>query len=771
MNWCGVTTGRCVATLPRRKRWACRFPRTPVPIPLPEGFPYNRAIPKEDVAASHRWTVPSTASGSREPWERGREKSFDPYQNNRDPKAMTHRQLFVSLLTLGLTLPSALLLADEGMWLFSDLPTQYLQEKYGFTPTPEWARQLMLSSVRFNSGGSASFVSSTGLVLTNHHVGADTLHKISTPEQNYYQDGFLAKTLAEEIKSPDLELNQLISIEDVTQRVQAAVKSNMSAAEAALARRAVMADIEKESQTATGLRSDVVTLYGGGRYHLYRYKKYTDVRLVWAPEAAIAFFGGDADNFEYPRYDLDACIFRVYENDKPAEIKDFLRWSDGAVQEGELVFVSGNPGRTNRISTLAELKYLRDIGLPYRLDFIRRREILLQQFGLKSPEKERRAHEELFGIQNSRKALTGMLQGLQDPDFIARKQKAEEHLQAEVARDPQLAGCVDAWKTIAQLQPKQAQLLKEGIPLNVELFRIAQTLVRMAAEDQKPSAERLREFRDSARESLLQQLFSPAPIYKDLEQTKLADLLGFMMELRGGDDPLVRQVLAGQSPQELAAELVQRTKLDDVAVRKKLAEGGSAAIDASNDPMIALARLVDPESRRVREIQEQMDEQERQAYAQIADAIFATQGTSTYPDATFTLRLAFGVVQGYEQNGEQIPPFTTFAGAFEHEKVHGGKEPWALPPRWHERKDKLDLDTQFNFVSTADIIGGNSGSPVVNRDLELVGLIFDGNIQSLSGDFRYDDKQDRAVSVSSQAIRTALREIYGAQRIADELGK
>ncbi len=532
-----------------------------------------------------------------------------------------------------------------------------------------------------------------------------------------------------------------------------------------------MADIEKESQTATGLRSDVVTLYGGGRYHLYRYKKYTDVRLVWAPEAAIAFFGGDADNFEYPRYDLDACIFRVYEDDKPVAVKNFLKWSDGAVQDGELVFVSGNPGRTNRISTLAELKYLRDVGLPYRLDFIRRREILLQQFGLKSPEKERRAHEELFGVQNSRKALSGMLQGLQDPAFLARKQQAEEKLLAAVEQDPKLAGSAQAWKTIEELQKRQADLLGKGVALNVDLFRTAQTLVRMAEEDKKPSAERLREFRDSARESLLQQLFSPAPIYKDLEQAKLADLIAFMMEQRGGDDPLVQKVLAGKSPSELAVELIQGTQLEDVAVRRKLAEGGAAAVDASKDPLIQLARLVDPQSREVRDAQEQIDEQERQAYAQIADAIFATQGTSTYPDATFTLRLAFGVVKGYEQDGEQISAWTTFGGAFQHEENHGAKDPWELPARWHTLRDKLDPHTQFDFVSTADIIGGNSGSPVVNRNLELVGLIFDGNIQSLSGDFRYDDKYDRAVSVSSQAIRRALREIYEAERIADELGK
>jgi hypothetical protein len=685
---------------------------------------------------------------------------------------MTHQQVVASLLALGLAVPATRIArADEGMWLFNDLPTEYLQETYDFAPTQQWADELRLASVRFNSGGSASFVSSQGLVLTNHHVGADTLHKLSTSEDNYYRDGFLAKSLEEELKAPDLELNQLISIEDVTEKVQAAVEAGMDAAQAAAARRAIMAEIEKESLAATGLRSDVVTLYGGGRYHLYRYKKYTDVRLVWAPEAAIAFFGGDADNFEYPRYCLDACLFRVYEDGKPIETKHFLRWSADGVQDGQLVFVSGNPGRTNRISTVAELKYMRDVRLPHRLNFIRRREVLLQQFGLKSPEKERRARDELFGVQNARKALTGMLQGLQDPQFMQRKETGERKLMAAVQADPQLRQYVDAWGKVDELQERKAELLGQGVALNVELFRIAQTLVRMAEEDEKPNGERLREYRESARESLMQQLLSTAPLYKDLQQAKLADLLGYLTEQRGGDDPLVQQVLDGKTPAERAAELVQGTRLDDVTVRRELADGGAVAIEASRDPMIQLARLVDPASRQVRQVEEKIDEEQRQAYAQIADAIFATQGTSTYPDATFTLRLAFGTVRGYQQDGESIPPWTTFRGAFEHEQVHAAQPPWKLPELWYQRKPELDLSTQFNFVCTADIIGGNSGSPVVNRDLELVGLIFDGNIQSLSGDFRFDDTIDRAVSVSSSAILKALEQVYRAERLVNELGK
>jgi hypothetical protein len=661
--------------------------------------------------------------------------------------------------------------SDEGMWLFNDLPVELLKERHGFEPTETWAEHLMKSSVRFNSGGSASFISSKGLVLTNHHVGADTLYKLSTPEHNYFRDGFLADSLADEIPAPDLELNQLISIKDVTDRVKASVTDEMDAGQAAIARRAVMGEIEKESLKETGLRSDVVTLYGGGRFHLYRYKKYTDVRLVWAPEAAIAFFGGDADNFEYPRYCLDACLFRVYEDDKPAKTEHFLKWSAKGVDVDQLVFVSGNPGRTSRILTVAALEYQRDVRMPYLLNFIRRREVLLQQFGLKSTEKERRARDELLGIQNARKARTGMLQGLQDPTFIEQKREAEAQLLKRVKADPALSKYADAWKTIDKLCQREAELQGKGISLNTALFRTAQTLVRMAAEDQKPSAERLREYRDSARESLLQQLFSPAPVYKDLEQTKLADLIAFLIELRGGDDPLVKKILDGQSPQTRASQLVQGTKLDDVAFRRKLADGGAEAIEQCKDPLIQLALLVDPESRSLRQVEDEIEEERRQAYAQIAEALFATQGTSTYPDATFTLRLAFGTVKGYEENGEQLPPWTSFAGAFEHEKAHDAKDPWLLPKRWHDRKSDVPSDTQFDFVSTADIIGGNSGSPVVNRDLELVGLIFDGNLQSLTGDYYFSDVQDRAISVSSQAIQTALRDIYGATRIAEELGR
>ena len=666
---------------------------------------------------------------------------------------------------------TAVAAADEGMWLFNDLPADYLKSEYGFEPSEEWAQHVMLSSVRFNSGGSASFVSSSGLVLTNHHVASDTLHKLSTPEANLIDEGFLANSRADEIKAPDLELNQLVSIEDVTARVNASVDDHLPTAEAFKARRAAMADIEKESLDKTGLRSDVITLYGGAKYHLYRYEKYTDVRLVWAPETKAAFFGGDPDNFEYPRYCLDVALFRVYEDDQPANIEHFLRFSKSGAKEDELVFVSGNPGRTQRIFTTAALKYLRDHRMPYVLDILRRNEVLLQQYGFEGKEQERRARDELFGIQNSRKAYSGMLQGLQNPAFIQQKQKQEQAMLARLDSDNKLSGHTKAWDEIAEVQREHAASLGKYATFRSKLYRIAEHLVLMSGEDQKPSSDRLREYRDSARESLERQLFSPAPIYDDLETVQLSDEIARFVELRGGDHPLVAQLLDGKSPRERAAELVRDTKLKNVEKRRELAKGGAEAIEKSSDPLIALARTMENEFRRLRKMRDELDERERQAYAKITEAMIATEGTSTYPDATFTLRLAFGTVKGYVEDGTPRSPWTTMGGAFEHERAHGAEKDWILPESWKKNRSQIDASTPLNFVCTADIIGGNSGSPVINRNAELVGVIFDGNIQSLTSDYMYSDEVARAISVHSSSVREALRSIYGARALAEELGK
>jgi hypothetical protein len=672
--------------------------------------------------------------------------------------------------------------ADEGMWLFNNPPYKILQDKYHFQPTAVWLEHLQKSSVRFNSGGSGSFVSADGLVMTNHHVGADCLQKISSNDKDYVKSGFEARTRSEEPKCVDLELNVLMGIEDVTSRVAGAVTSGMNSAEAEKARRAVINDIEKESRDKTGLRSDVIPLYNGGQYHLYHYKRYTDVRLVFAPQKAVAFFGGDPDNFEYPRYDLDICFFRVYENGQAVHVEHFLKWSEAGAAEGDLIFVSGNPGRTERLDTMAHIEYQRDLVVPGTLNLLRRREVLLKNYSDRSSENARRAEDELFGIENSRKAYLGIIAGLQDPAIMDKKRAAEKTLRDKVSNDPKLQQAYgDAWdqvaatlKTLVKIRDEYNLIgfgpVKRGQAFNSDLFEIAMTLVRLAQESPKPNSERLREFSEAGLDSLKLELFSEAPIYDDFETVKLADSLGFMMEVMGAENELVKKVLAGKSPRDRAAELVHGTKLKDVAMRKQLAEGGLKAIEASNDPMIELARLVDPPSRRIRQtFEQQVDEPQRQAYGKIANARFAVYGSSLYPDATFTLRLAFGEAKGYVEAGQKVPWATTMGGTFEHADAHENKDPFELPAIWRERKAKLNLSTPFNFVNTADIIGGNSGSPVVNREGELVGIIFDGNIQSLVLDYIYTDQESRAVAVHSAGILEALRKIYAADRLVGEL--
>jgi hypothetical protein len=665
--------------------------------------------------------------------------------------------------------------ADEGMWLFNDPPRKLLKERYGFEPTDAWLEHVQKSSVRFNSGGSGSFVSADGLVMSNHHVGADCLQKLGDKEHNYMRDGFHAKTREEEMRCLDLELNVLMSIEDVTERVNAAVKGDAPPEQAFAARRKVMAEIEKESLDKTGFRSDVVALFQGGKYHLYRFKKYTDVRLVFAPEQQIAFYGGDPDNFEYPRYDLDICFFRVYENGQPVKVEHYLKWSDHGAEENELVFVSGHPGGTSRLLTMAELNYKRDVQFPFTLEWLNRQEVLLSVYSGRNDENARRAREDLFGVQNSRKARGGGLAGLLDPALMQKKQGEEKRLKAAVAKDAKLRETADAWEKIAAAQKIMAEnaltynLLERGFGFHSHYFSIARTLLRAAQERAKPSGERLREFRDSARESLELQLFSDEPLYDEYEQLKLADALTFLAAKMGYENELVQKVLAGKSPQDRASELVLGTKVKDVAVRKDLYKADAATLESSKDPMIQLALLVDAPSRAVRKTIETQDETKRQAYGQIAKAKFAIEGTSTYPDATFTLRLAFGQVKGYEENGKQIPFQTRLGGLYERGAEHNNKPPFDVPERWLKAKDRLDLNTPYNFVSTADIIGGNSGSPTINKNAEFVGIIFDGNIYSLVLDFVYTDVKARAVSVHSSAIMEALRKVYDAGELADEL--
>jgi len=692
---------------------------------------------------------------------------------------MKFRKFFSALLLALFSLQTlhVTALADEGMWTFNNVPRAEIKKKYGFEVTDEWLNKVRLASVRFNNGGSGSFVSPNGLVLTNYHIVEDIVGEVSTPEKDLAKEGFLAKTRAEEIKAPSLELNQLISIEDVTSRVNGAVKPNSTDAEAFAARRAEISAIEAESTKATGLRSDVVTLYQGGQYNLYRYKKYTDVRLVFVPEFQAAFFGGDPDNFNFPRFNIDMALVRVYENDQPVHPDNYFKWSTTGVKEGSLVFVTGNPGSTSRLDTVAHLEELRDTSIPIVIRLLERREAVLKKYMAMGEEQTRQSQNELNSVQNALKVYRGQLKGLKDPALMARKTKEEQALRKAVAANPEwqkmYGGAWDAIAAAHKAYPsyvRERRIFDQGAGFNTILFGYARTLVRMAEESKKPNAERLPEYTDARRASLELALFSPAPIHEDFEKLKLADSLGFMVELLGADNPLVKGVLAGKTPEARADELISGTKLKDPEFRKELAKGGFEAIDASNDPMILVAREVDAKARELRKRYEtEVAAVERANYAKIARAVFETEGSKVYPDATFTLRLSYGAVEGYMENGKKVPPFTTLGGLYARSDAFKHEFPYNLPPRWIEKKSAINLNTPFNFVSTNDIIGGNSGSPTINQNGELVGLIFDGNIQSLVGDFMYDGSVNRAISVDSRGMLEVLKKVFGANDIVAEL--
>ena len=669
-------------------------------------------------------------------------------------------------------------LADEGMWLFNNIPKAEIKRRYGFDVTDVWLKKVQLASVRFNSGASGSFVSPDGLVMTNHHVASETLQKLSTTGKDYYQNGFYAQTRAEEIKALDLELNVLMSIEDVTARVNGTVKANMTAAEANDARQAEIAAIEKESLAASNLRSDVVTLYRGGQYHLYRYKTYTDVRVVFAPEFAVAFFGGDTDNFSYPKYSLDIAFFRVYENNQPIKVENYFKFSKAGIKENELVFTSGNPGSTARLNTVAHLEFLRDTALPFSLRQLNNLRETLRKYGSQGEEQTRRAQEDLFSAENNIKRTRGQYEGLRNKSLLAKKQRAEDAVRRKIAADSRKQKEYgNVWREIAagrkDLQNRfpEISFLESPAGLNTILFNYARTLVRLSEENAKPDTNRLPEYTEARRASLELNLFSPAPIYKDFEKAKLSGSLSFMRDELGAEHPTVKKILGGQTPESRANELINGTRLEDVAYRKQLASGGIKAIEESTDPLIVLARAIDPEARAVRQFYEPILGAERANYGKLTRALYEVEGTNLYPDATFTLRLSYGAVKGYRENGKQIPPFMTLGGIFERAAQHNNKQPFKLPERWLNKKSLLNLKVPLNFVSTNDIIGGNSGSPVINKQAEIVGIIFDTNAQALVGNFIYDETQNRAISVDTRGISETLGKIYGAKEIINELTK
>lgn len=692
---------------------------------------------------------------------------------------MNLRKSLCALILALFTFQSVHVFAEEGMWTFNNVPRADIKQKYGFTVTDEWLKKVQLASVRFNNGGSGSFVSPNGLVLTNYHIVEDIVGELSTAEKDYAKEGFVAHSQGEELKAPSLELNVLQSIEDVTERVNAAVKPGMSAPDANAARRAQITAIESESTQATGLRSDVVTLYQGGQYNLYRYKKYIDVRLVFVPEFQAAFFGGDPDNFNFPRFNIDMALVRVYENDQPVKVDNYFKWSTTGAKAGDLVFVTGHPGSTSRLNTVAHLESLRDVSIPLIIGVLESRRDMLKKYMAHGEEQTRRGQNELNSIENSIKVYKGQLAGLQDKKLLAKKRKAEQALRASVESDTrrkQEYG--DAWDAIAKGHQGFVQYAKErrfldlASGFNTTLFGYARTLVRLAEESEKPNAQRLPEFTDARRGALEAALFANPPFYEDFEKLKLANSLEHMQSVYGANNPLMQTVLKGKTPEARAAELIDGSKLKDVDFRRQLAAGGKKAIDASEDPMIELARSIDKEARAARKrYEDEVVSVERSSYAKIARALFETEGTKLYPDATFTLRLSYGSVKGYMENGKFVQPFTTLGGLYARAKKFKHEFPYVLPPRWMEKQSAINPRTPFNFVSTNDIIGGNSGSPTINKNRELVGLIFDGNIQSLVGNFDYDESVNRSISVDARAMMEVLRKVFNANEVADELTK
>ncbi len=663
--------------------------------------------------------------------------------------------------------------ADEGMWTYDNPPLAQLKERYGFEPSREWIDHLRLSSVRFMSGGSGSFVSKDGLVMTNHHVGSESIAKLSSAERDLLKHGFAAADRAGELACPDLELNVLVAMEDVTARIVAAAAAAKDSTEANTLRKAAIAKLEKESGEASGKRCDVVTLYRGGEYWLYSYDRFTDIRLVFCPEKQAAFYGGDPDNFTFPRFDLDVSFFRVYVDGKPYQPKHWLEWDADGCQDGDLVFVSGHPGSTSRLLTATQMEFQRAVAIPRTLAFLHELIDGLNAFGKRGEEQRRRAEATLFSLENSYKARFGQLGGLNDPALMGRKRAEETLLRSKLEGNAKaLADFNAATAAIDAAYTKLAAFTNRQYwsRINGDAPAQALTLVRAATELTKPNGERLAGFTDASLPALKLRLFSKAPVYLDLDEALLAATLTAAARELGAADPFIVAALQGKSPAEAAKAAITGTTLVDPEARKKLFEGGKAALDASTDPLIALAKRIDPILRELtKRFEDEVSSVEAANGETLARARFLAFGKSLPPDATFTLRLSYGTVKGYEAGGTLVPWKTTFWGLFERHAAFDGKVPFDLDPRWLDRRDKLDLSTPYNFVSTNDIIGGNSGSPVVGRDGRLVGIIFDGNIESLPGNFIYDERVARSVSVHSAGILLALKQVYDANALVGEL--
>jgi len=681
------------------------------------------------------------------------------------------KKLFAALVAFVLVLPLAAR-ADEGMWTLDHFPSAKVAKAYGFDANAAFLDHVRKSSVRL-PGCSGSFVSASGLIMTNHHCARGCIADNSDATHNYIEDGFVAKTQADEKACPGFQIVSLLTISHVTDRVNAATKGS-SGADYNAKQRAIFATIESAcSAGRTDLQCQVVPLYHGGVYDLYTYKKYTDVRLVFAPEEGIAFFGGDPDNFTYPRYDVDCAFMRVYDAGKPLVSPDFFAWSPAGTKDGQLIFIPGNPGSTSRLLTVSELTYLRDTGLPYSIRESSELRGLLTQFSAESPEHARIARNAVFGIENGLKGNWGRQSQLLDPAFFASKVRAENVTRAAIEKQPALkAKYAAAWDTIATAVARGRDLRypyiwREAGGAPGTYLGSARTLVRAAAERSKPNGDRLREFQEAGLPQLAARLGAAVPVYPDLERVTLAFQLTKMREFLGEDDPYVRALLGNDNPQIVADRIVSGSTLGDPKVRTALYAGSQAAIDASTDPAILLMKQVDSISRAIRKTYEDtVTAPQRRGDELVAQADFALHGQSTYPDATFTLRVSYGAVKGYTENGAPIAPYTTIAGAYRHAT---GSDPFELPKSWIAAQSTVKGDTPLDFIMTGDIIGGNSGSPVVDQFGHIVGLIFDGNIESLGGDYLYDARQNRAVAVDSRGLLEAFRSIYHADRLASEV--
>jgi hypothetical protein len=685
------------------------------------------------------------------------------------------KKIFVLLLVFSFFINTLPAFADEGMWTFDNLPLKQWKERYNFEPTQEWIDNVRLASVRLE-GGSGSFVSPDGLLITNQHVAAGQLAKLSTKERDLVKNGFYAPTRAEELKTPDLEANVLVSFENVTERVQSAAKAGASDREANAQRRAMITAIEKESTEKTGLKSEVISLYSGGEYWLYRFKKYTDVRLVFAPEEQIAAFGGDYDNFTFPRHDLDITFLRAYENGVPAKTPNYLKFSEKGAQDGEFVIASGNPGSTARLLTLSQLRYQRDVGNPLQQKVWTLRRDILETYAKRGDEQRRQASGGIRSFNNSLKRLAGQQEGLLNPRMFAKKEAEEKALKDELAKKPELQKMyAPAWEQIEKAyteMPKMSNRLAFSNLSPSRLATIAQQLVRYSEETKKPNDQRYPEYSDARLAAFKTSLLSPAPIYPELEEAALTAWLEEARKTLGANDLFIKAALGDAEPSEVVRRAINETKLKDVAERKALLEGGADAIAKSNDPLIALAKRVEPVIRELRAWnEEKIVSVEASAGERIAKARFAAYGRTISPDANFNLRVAYGRVKGYDEDTTLVPFRTTFYGLYDRALSFNETPPYDLPARWRDGRDKLDLATPLNFVYTADTIGGMSGSPIVNRSGEFVGINFDSNLQKLSNRYWYIEEEEgsRAVGVHSAGILESLRKLYDAGDLAREL--